>query len=270
MEVIQNGWKMVNSKLSVNENTAKSYFENQKWFKCKEADLEKIMFLQREVFISILNHDLKIPTLAQIRALELLLDESEGHINDSQKEIINLTLSSCRYMYEMLSTLLASYKYENNDIILYFENTNLLRLIDSCFNKKEEALESKNIKIVMSTKEDFYTVFADRIQIKKAFDNIIDYIVSSADVNSEIKCELKKWNQKFVILISFESPYVSVEKLNNIFNMCIDSSENLDKVGSGLGLYLAKQIIDAHNGNLYAHNNGKIYCVVEMPCINEC
>lgn len=62
--------------------------------KFDEADALK---KQRETYIAILNHDLKIPTLAQIRALELLSSENLGTLNKRQQELLDLTLDSCRY-----------------------------------------------------------------------------------------------------------------------------------------------------------------------------
>ena len=63
----------------------------------------------RESYISTLNHDLKIPAIAQMRALELLLNENTGSINAVQKEILTSTLESCRHMYDMLNSLSYSY-----------------------------------------------------------------------------------------------------------------------------------------------------------------
>lgn len=268
MEVTHNGQSIVNMNLKDSENLAKFYFENQKLFKGGETNWDNIAFIQREVFISILNHDLKIPTLAQIRALELLLDERAGQINNSQKEIISLTLSSCRYMYGMLSTLLSAYKYENKDIILYFENTDLTRLVEAYCVENENELKNKNVKFIIEVKNNILGISVDKLQIKKAFENIFDYVISCVSENSEIVCHLEQCENKIIISISFESPYISSKKLDNMFNMYASYSQNMDKVGSSLGLYLAKQIINAHDGKIRVHNAKKIVCTVELPCVN--
>ena len=57
-----------------------------------------------------------------------------------------------------------------------------------------------------------------------------------------------------------------------MFKMYTTSAEKFDKVGSSLNLYLAKQIIDAHNGSIYIvqkENNFNCYNI-KIPCINEC
>ncbi len=236
--------------------------------------METIAKRQRDTYISTLNHDLKIPTIAQIRALELLLDESMGSINSAQKEIINSTLDSCRYMYEMLSTITSTYKYENKDFILDFEHIEVLRFVDSCFENSIRRMKDKNVKVILRSKDAVLNIFADRLQLKKALENLIDYCVSSAYENTNIICELKRARDEENIFISivFESPYLSSEKLNNMFNMYSTPSEKMDKVGSGLGLYLAKQIIEAHKGEISVESNENNFSTykIKLPCINEC
>lgn len=240
----------------------------------RNIDIEKAAQKQRETYISTLSHDLKIPTLAQIRALELLVDGNLGKVNKMQKEVLNLTLDSCRYMYDMLSTLLSTYKYENKDISLTYEKIQVMKLMDECFHKYVKSMHHKNIHIKVKAKEKFFTVYADKSQIKKAFENLIDHCISSAYENTEIVCAIKKTgNGKNVFLsLGFESPYISSENIENLFKRYSTAAEKMGKVGSGLGLYLAKQIINAHNGVIYAESKESNYNIynIELPCINEC
>lgn len=240
----------------------------------RNIDIEKDAQKQRETYIATLSHDLKIPTLAQIRALELLTGETLGSLNDNQKEVLNLTLGSCRHMYDMLSTILSTYKYENKDISLNYEKIQVLMLIDECLRKFVKTLHKKNVKIRIKASEKFFTLYADKSQIKKAIENLADHCVSSAYENTEIVCAIKKTNQGKNVFISFgfESPYVSADKIANMFKMYITSAEKMDKVGCSLGLYLAKQIIDAHHGVIYVQSTETNYNMfnIELPCINEC
>lgn len=240
----------------------------------RNIDAEKAAQKQRETYISTLSHDLKIPTLAQIRALELIISEKMGKINDSQKEILNLTLESCYCMYDMLSTILSTYKYENNDITLNYEKVHIMKLLDECFRKFYKTLNHKNIRIKVQSDNKFISLHADRMQIKKAFENLINYCISSAYENTEIICKIIKVTSTNNIFISlgFESPYISSETVTNMFRMYTTSAEKMDKVGSSLGLYLAKQIINAHNGNISVESSEANYnnCNILLPCINEC
>ena len=229
---------------------------------------------QRETYISTLSHDLKIPTLAQIRALELLANEKMGKLNDQQRELLNLTLDSCYYMYDMLSTLLTTYKFENNDVILNFEKIQMLKILDEAFAKSFKQMRHKNITVKVTAKDKFVSLYADKNQIKKAFENLINYCVSSAFENTEILCELYKDYEKncICIFLSFESPYKTKENIKNMFSKYTTSAEKMDKVGSSLNLYLAKQIINAHHGIIDIESKKSNYnnYNIELPCINEC
>lgn len=238
----------------------------------KNIEVQKIETQQRETYISTLNHDLKIPTLAQIHALQLLSDEKIGKINKRQREIINLTLDSCTYMYDMLSTILSTYRYENRDISLCCEKIQMLKLIDECFSKSTNSLQNKNLQVRIKAKDKFFTVFADRNQIKKAFENIIGHCISSAGKNTQIICEIHKDNNNINLMFAFENPYVTSRSIKNLFKKYTTSAEKFDKVGSSLELYLAKQIISAHKGTINIENKYDNYNIykIELPCINEC
>jgi two-component system NarL family sensor kinase len=236
--------------------------------------METIAKRQRDTYISTLNHDLKIPTIAQIRALELLLDESMGSINHAQKEILNSTLDSCRYMYEMLSTITNTYKYENKDFELNKENFEITEFIHECFGISNENFKQKNVNIILHSNNLLINIFADKLQLKKAFKNLINYCASNIYENSTLICNIRKSHNHETVFISivFQSPYLSVEKLKNMFNMYTTPTEKMDKVGSGLGLYLAKQIIEAHSGEITISSNENNLCMynIKLPCINEC
>ena len=240
----------------------------------RNIDSERAAQRQRETYISTLSHDLKIPTIAQIRALELLINGNLGEINNEQKEILNLTLDSCYSMYDMLSTILSTYKYENNDVILNYEKISMQELLDDAFSKTGKTLRNKNIQVKVSSKDKFVSVYADKMQMKKAFENLIDFCVANAYNDTVICCEIDKdiVSNSVSISLLYESPYVNPKSINNMFEMYTTSAEKFNKVGSSLNLYLAKQIITAHNGiiNIETKQSSYSRCNIDLPCINEC
>ena len=239
----------------------------------RNIDAERDAQRMRETYISTLSHDLKIPTIAQIRALELLVNGGMGEINENQKEILNLTLDSCYSMYDMLSTILTTYKYENNDVNLNYEKIHMLKLFDEVFSKVHKNLQNKDIQVKVVAKDKFISIFADKMQLKKAFENLIDFCVSNAYRGTLITCEIEKSSNNSVhISLTYESPYIKPEAINNMFEMYTTSAEKFNKVGSSLNLYLAKQIISAHEGSLNVTSEQSSYskCNIELPCYGKC
>lgn len=230
-------------------------------------NFERIAFLQRETFISTISHDLKIPILAQMRALELLIDGKMGKLNSGQEEIINLTLSSCRSMYGMLSEILSVYKYQNRDMVLDFEYINVVEFIEKYFGVTNEIVKTKDLNIVIKNESYYPLIKADKYQLKKAFGYIVNFCISNALSNSCLVCSIWDSDENIHITLSFESPYFSQEKLESVFE---DLSQNrMDKVGSNLGIYLAKQIISAHSGSIASCNKeNKNEYTINFPLIN--
>lgn len=240
----------------------------------RNIDAEQNAKRQRETYISTLSHDLRIPTIAQIRALELVVSGNMGGINEEQKEILSLTLDSCYCMYDMLSTILSTYKYENNDVILNFEKIHMAKLLDDSFAKVRKILQSKNIHVKVLAKDKFVSLYADKHQMHKAFENLVDFCVSNAYEDTTITCDISKDinNNSIKVALLYESPYADPETLNNMFEMYTTSAQKFNKVGSSLNLYLAKQIINAHGGNINVETKQSSYskCSIKLPCFSEC
>lgn len=97
-------------------------------------DNEKILNMQKDTFIATLGHDLKNPTLAQIRAVELLLKDNFGKINDTQREILEMLLDSCKYMSGMLSSMLATFRSDGGVVKLNFDKISLIDLTQVIYN----------------------------------------------------------------------------------------------------------------------------------------
>ena len=87
---------------------------------------------QRETFVASLSHDLKNPTVAQIRALELILKGKFGQVTPEQREIMEMVLDSCKYMNAMLCSVLTTYRTEKGTINLNSEEVSIADLAIEC------------------------------------------------------------------------------------------------------------------------------------------
>lgn len=222
-------------------------------------------YKQRESYISTISHDLKIPVIAQMRALELLSEESLGKLNKEQKEMVDLTLESCKSVYEMLSNIIALYKYENRKFLLKKEIISISGIINDTIFDYDEIIKNKKIHTNISVPK-IYKIFADKKQIKKAFNNIISYCLMSSNADSDFNIKISTQNNYIQIQFNFESSYSSKRKGANMFNSYCTPDEKLDKIGANLGLSLAKQIIEAHRGNIFITNENFNNCyIIEVP-----
>ena len=218
----------------------------------RDIDAEKTATEQRETFVATLTHDLKTPTIAQIKALELLLNNSMGPLNKEQRELLLLTKDSCNFMYEMLSTLLTTYKYENGDYTLNYEKCNIISLVEEVINELESMIKEKNLIIRINKKGHNFNTDCDKMQIKRVITNILGNGISYAFNDTEILVTVEQDENIIGVEIKNKSSYINPETMENLFKKYVSHAAKFNKVGVGLGLYLSKQIIDAHKGEIYA------------------
>lgn len=209
----------------------------------------EIIQAQRETFIASLSHDLKNPTLAQIRAIELLLKGKFGKITTEQREIIEMVLDSCKYMNAMLGNILTTYKNEKGIINLSSEEVSISDLANECIDEMIYLAKDKGIKIILKNNAEKDIIWGDYVQIRRVIMNLLSNGIKYAYKNTELKVNV--YNEQNYTCFNFEnkSPYLTPNKQEKIFARYISFSKSFNSIG--LGLYASKKIIEAHNGNIF-------------------
>lgn len=215
---------------------------------------------KKETFIATLTHDLKTPTIAQIKALELLLKGSLGKLTDIQTDLILQVKKSCSYMYDLIFTILDSYLFDNGQTKINPEEFKLSELVNETTTEISNLLTEKNMHIDLISITD-KTVIADRFQIKRVILNILSNAINYGYTNSIINIIISADDSNITLDITNKSKYISNDKLQDMFKK-FKSKDNAKfrKTSTGLGLYLSKQIIDAHNGEIYASSREDDTC----------
>ncbi len=203
---------------------------------------------QKETFVATLTHDLKTPVRAQMRALEMLLNEKFGKINDDQKNIIEETVNSNKYMFGMLDNLLATYRYENKSVTIQKHLFDLNELIKNCREELKYLANDKNQIIVFDFEEKNLEIFADSLEIKRVIMNLLSNAINYSGENEKIIISTKTSDNMVVISFIDRGKGISQEEISTLFNKFQSYAKKFRQVGTGLGLYLSKYIIESHSG----------------------
>ncbi len=219
----------------------------------RSIEQEKRISEQRETYIATLSHDLKTPTIAQVRALELLLSGQFGEFNQDQKDMLKLTLDSCNYMYDMVYTLLSTYKFENGDISLNFSSFNLTKTVEESI-KEVLNLAEENFITIDFKDSSVHKIVADKIEMKRVVINLLSNAINYAFPYSSVVISIKKSGKNLEFLVKNSSPYIEPSVMSGLFRKYVTHSDKFNKVGVGLGLYLSKKIVEAHGGKIIAQS----------------
>lgn len=199
----------------------------------------KLIRKEREYITKTLSHDIRVAVIAQIRGLDLL------HKNTSeQAELINELDKNCKYTLDMVSMLINTYKYKNNELLLKYEPINLSRII---FSAAENFAQQANEKgIIFNYYNDSVIIPADKVWITKAIEIIISTIVELSNKNQRITCSLKNLGSNIRLAFRYTGRSLTNEEYKKMFS----GNSNYSTVGFGIKMHLLKNIVEIHAGKI--------------------
>ena len=222
-----------------------------------EQEAEK----QKQSFLATLVHDLKTPTNAQINTLKLLKSGTFGQLTTEQYHMIELTHDSCRYMSDLISTIMETYNCDYGNVHLQKSEFDISELIiELCESVKTLAMYNhQQIKFTMNQS---CTIYADKLQIKRVLQNLLSNAITYGFKNTTIEIILKTNKNSIEISVKNISKQIPQNELATIFDKFKKTNfSNFNKAGTGLGLYLSKQIVNLHNGKIYAESLDDGTCI---------
>ncbi len=215
------------------------------------SDITEKMLLakQREDIIATLAHDLKTPLIGAQRTLESIVAGSLGSLNKDQAMVLSKLKQSNHNLLSMIKNIVDVNRYDSPDLSINFNFELLSNVVESCINDLATMVEEKNLIVKFNKLETETKIAIDRYSIYRAIFNLLDNAIKFSKPNSFI-----------IITHTCNEAYSSLTVQD--FGCGLEIDDNLFKrfhqgyagkrtlIGSGLGLYLTKQIIDLHHGQI--------------------
>ncbi|MEW5819134.1 MAG: PAS domain-containing sensor histidine kinase [Cyanobacteriota bacterium] len=217
----------------------------------------------KENFIATLSHDLRVPLLAENHALKYLIKGSYGELSETQMNAAKNMLNSNEDLLSLVKTLLDVYRFEAEGLKILKEEINLFDLINLTISKLNPFIENSNKQINLDFQDELVILFADKKSITRVLINLIHNAIAYTHDNSEIEISISKDDEFVTVSIKDDGYGIPESDLEKIFELYYTSSKKFRKVGTGLGLYLSKQIISAHGGKIWVESElekGSNFC----------
>ncbi|MEQ8972845.1 MAG: HAMP domain-containing sensor histidine kinase [Coleofasciculus sp. C1-SOL-03] len=219
---------------------------------------------QREDFVSRLTHDLRTPLVAADRMLSLLKRGSFGQLPDSAMEAIVSIQQSNQHLVQMVNTVLEVYRHDAGSKELTFVTINPQEMIEEVVQELTPLAQEKGLALRLNLGEctnSFNSgncqVMGDRLELRRVFTNLIGNAVKftekgSVDVDLGLESELTNSadSQPPLVTISIQDTGAGIrpEDLSTLFKRFRQGKHK--RSGSGLGLYLSRRIVEAHQGRI--------------------
>jgi len=211
----------------------------------------------KDSFIATLTHDLKVPIIAEKKVLELLLKETFGELQNSQKEALNNMLANNNDMMTLVTTLLDVYKLDDGVFKIQPAQCDVLEILNEETDKLKYISNENSSKIIIKNNTKDSLIMADKYEISRVFKNLLTNAINFAPQNTNVEVKIYK-QQSFVFIdITDFGQEISKENISHVFERYFTTDKKYRKVGTGLGLYLSKKIVELHNGEITVKSNNK-------------
>lgn len=219
--------------------------------------LEKHIAEMKTSFFTNVSHELRTPLTLILNPIEQLREDHT--LSVQHKGYIEMVSRNARRMERFINQLLDLRKAESGTALLRVSQTDIISLLKEIAGYFMEVAADKNIKIDFDFSPQELTVWLD---IEK-FDVVIYNLLANAikftprDKVIRISVGFNTEENSYVIQIADQGPGVTEQHLKDIFKLYYTAENNIETnlSGTGIGLALAKELIELHSGNINAYNN---------------
>lgn len=220
--------------------------------------MKEVELLEKD-FVNIAAHELRNPIQPIIGFSELLYSKID---NQEHRRLLDEVILNAKRLERLARLMLDVTRIENNSLVLTREAVDASRIlkdiVDSYNHKLEEknaAINNENIKLIIIQKGiKNINASIDKVRITQVFCNILDNAVSfSHEGKIHVISKVEKQNGQHFLIISVKDtgPGIDPEILSKLFTKFASKSD----MGTGLGLFISKGIVEAHGGKIWAENN---------------
>lgn len=205
----------------------------------------------RDDFIATLTHDLRTPLLAAIQTLTFFLDGALGELDEKQKLLLSTMQKSNEDLLGLVNALLEVYKYDADKLELTKTNFNMYNLVDQVYNELQPLAQTKEIEFKIECTNKDLTVNADRSEIRRVICNLCGNAINYTQNGGRVVITLKNEGNDLIFSVADNGSGIPQEDIPNMFQRFSQGTSKKRSTGTGLGLYLSRQIIESHGGKIW-------------------
>ncbi len=215
------------------------------------AELESLERLRRELVANV-SHELKTPISALRAHLENLLDGVE----EPDPETLQVMLSQSERLSRLVDQLLDLSRLESGELPLRREGVPLRRLVAEVLSEVEVVRSGREVRVEDRVPDDIPLVFADRERLHQVLFNLLDNAVRLTPPGGEVVVSAHRVDGRCEVSVADTGPGIPAEHLPRLFERFyrVDPARARDDGGTGIGLAIARSVVEAHGGRIRAES----------------
>ena len=222
--------------------------------------LSEINKLKSDLF-SRTSHELKTPLISIKGFTDLLLKLHSDKLDEDVISILEEIKHGSKRLEDYINSLLESSQLEQGQLKLRKEKEDLTFLINHCVKQLQGRAKTREQKITVNIKNKIFTVF-DKEKISEVIENLLINAIKYTPVGGEITIDSKNKDGNYIISIKDTGIGLTQKEIEQLFRQFgkierYGQGWDVDIEGTGLGLYISKELINLHEGKIWVESEGK-------------
>lgn len=214
-------------------------------------ELEKI----RTDFIATISHEFKTPLTSIMMGTDVLMDEGMGLLNDDQKQFIKAIREDSERLTKLVNDLLELTRIESGKAVFKFQEYSIGDIIECAVKPFYQLAEQRDVSLYFQCEDDLPPVIADFEKITWVLNNLISNALKYTNAGDEICVSAVEKSDKIHVTVKDTGMGIPEEYLTKIFEKFVQVKDaDFEVRGTGLGLAVVKEIIEAHHGEIWCES----------------
>lgn len=208
-------------------------------------------------FVSMAAHELRTPLTSINGYMSVYLSENKDKLTDDQKHLLDSVVNATQQLRVLVEDLLNISKIEKGILNINLETVDYLYIIQDTIKFFRERAIEKNIQFEFENKTSVIpTLRVDKVRINEVLTNLLSNAVKYTDPGAKIKLWLEIKDNFLITHVSDSGKGIDSALVPNLFNKFYRAVKPLDQSikGTGLGLYIAKSIVEMHHGKIWVES----------------
>ena len=213
---------------------------------------EKTIDKLKSDFISIAAHQLRTPLAAIKWSIKMVLDGDTGKLNSEQEDLLFKGYRSNERIIELVNDMLNVSRIEEGRFGYSFNEGDLLKEVEFVTDSLENRIQDKQIKLIINKPRKMPKILMDNQKMVLVFQNLLENAVKYTPDNGKIEVNIESGDKFIKISIKDNGVGIPEEDQKKMFSKFFRASNvmRMQTEGSGLGLFIVKNIINKHGGDI--------------------
>jgi two-component system cell cycle sensor histidine kinase PleC len=221
------------------------------------TELERTARVKSE-FLANMSHELRTPLNSINGFSEVLYDETFGPLNDKQRKYVGNVLSSGKHLLLLINQILDMAKVEAGKMKLALSRLPMKNILDEISMLVADMASKKKIEMSIEIAKDLPDIEADELKVKEIIYNLLSNAVKFTTEGGEAGMRAKRADSEIEIVVWDTGVGIAAENMERIFEgfFRVDTPYSRLTEGTGLGLPLARKMVELHGGKLSVESKG--------------